>query len=80
MLSNFGFKEGFESICALPSPGRYTRDEDGGVSIPQLDGWSTGPLKSLRGKFAFQDWGKRNAAPQLVVWFWFRVQGLWLRV
>lgn len=67
MLSNFGFKEGFELFRALPSPGRYTRDEDGGVSIPQLDGWSTGPLKSLQGKFAFQDWGKRNAAPRFVV-------------
>lgn len=33
-------------------PWRYKRDADGGVSIPQLGGWSTGPLEALRGKDA----------------------------
>jgi hypothetical protein len=28
-------------------PWRYKRDLDGGVSIPELDGWSTGPLELL---------------------------------
>ena len=30
-------------------PDRYCRDPDGGVSVPALDGWSTGPLDRLKG-------------------------------
>ena len=30
-------------------PDRYARDPDGGVSIPALNGWSTGPLDRLKG-------------------------------
>ena len=30
-------------------PDRYARDPDGGVSIPALNGWSTGPLDRVKG-------------------------------
>jgi hypothetical protein len=35
-------------------PRRYRRDPDGGVSIPELDGWSTGPLDALKGEDALR--------------------------
>ena len=33
-------------------PWRYKRCADGGVAVPSLDGWRTGPLEVLRGKDA----------------------------
>ena len=35
-------------LCAR-QPTRYVRAPDGGVTVPSLDGWSTGPLDQLKG-------------------------------
>ena len=35
-------------LCAR-QPTRYVRAPDGGVTVPSLDGWSTGPLDRLKG-------------------------------
>jgi len=39
-------------------PERYVRTPDGGVEIPSLDGWRTGPLESLRGLDALKTCAK----------------------
>ena len=39
-------------------PERYVRTPDGGVEIPSLDGWRTGPLESLKGLDALKTCAK----------------------